>query len=114
MLDYLLVVVLSAKISQKPSKLLSKGLKKAVHLNQCKRKLGMKMRQIRVDIFSKSNCLGVNRLVFWFIQTMIMLQKGIVPLGIIYQEVLLINITLSSMQIIIIIIIITTNQLILL
>ena len=59
---YVFVVTLSAKSSQKLSKLLSKGFERSVYWNQNKTKSENKNTTNEYRYFLKSNFVGVNRL----------------------------------------------------
>ena len=56
------VVTLSARDSQKLSKLLSKGFKRSVYWNEYKTKIGNKKTTNDFRYFLESNFVGVNRL----------------------------------------------------
>ena len=59
---YVFVVTLSAKSSQKLSKLLSKGFERSVYWNEYKTKSENKNTTNEYRYFLKSNFVGVNRL----------------------------------------------------
>ena len=93
---YVPVVTLSAKNNKKLSKLLSKVFAISVFWNECNRKSKNKNTTNEYRNFLGWNFIGVNRLLFWFIEIEITIQKGIKAEDI-YQKVLL-NIMLLSTE----------------
>ena len=57
-----------------------------------------KTQQMNTDIFSNETLKEVTDCLFWFLQIIEILQKGVVPLVIIYQKVLLKIITSSPIK----------------
>ena len=93
------MVTLSAKDNQKLSKPRSKGFETSMYWNEYQTKSENKITTNEYRYFLQSNFAGVNRLFFWFIQTQLMMQKGICQKIFFTQRVLSKIITSSSTEI---------------
>ena len=95
---YVDVVTLSAKDNKNYQNSVVKDFKDQFIEMNIKQKVRIKARQISIDSLSNQILLVLIDCLFWFIQIMKIIQKGIVLRRIIYQKILLIISTSSSME----------------
>ena len=92
------VVTLSAKDNKNYQNTFVKDFKDQFIQMNIKQKVRIKARQISIDSLSNQILLVLIDCLFWFIQIMKIIQKGIVLRHIMYQKILLIISTSSSME----------------
>ena len=95
----ILIILLLLSRTQKQSKAiaLAKKLKDQFTETKIKQKVRIKIRQMSIDIFLNQALQELTSCLFWFVQTKVMMEKDLMPEGIIYQKVLLME-TSSSME----------------
>ena len=95
---YVHVVTLSAKDNKNYQNTFVKDFNDQFIQMNIKQKVRIKARQISIDSLSNQILLVLIDCLFWFIQIMKIIQKGIVLRHIMYQKILLIISTSSSME----------------
>ena len=95
---YVHVVTLSAKDNKNYQNTFVKDFKDQFIQMNIKQKVRIKARQISIDSLSNQILLVLIDCLFWFIQIIKIIKKGIVLRHIMYQKILLIISTSSSME----------------